>query len=289
MSSVNEMIMEFACKFSGEINAKAILIYGEVAHDIPWGKSDKPHCEVILITRGDDELPKDIKHSGKVIKIPDVNFTRMSQIKIAIIKGISAGYFEKGDKVVCLTGIPRFGYVDSISVVDVGKEFEILTSDDVSDIFEGVYPEVFETVLNIALELAAQGREGRSVGTIFILGDDETVFQLSRQMIINPFKGYEEEKRNILDHNLRDTIKEFSALDGAFIIKENGVLMTAGRHLSAAFEGKDFPKGLGSRHIAAAGITSVTNAIAIVISESTGTVRIFKNGKIVVDIDKAVS
>ncbi len=289
MGMINEMVMEFACKFAGEINAKAILLYSEVVQDIKLGKDNKVNCDIILISTKDGKVPKNIKHLGKIIYIPNINFTRMSQVKIAIIKGIAAGYFEKGDKVVCLTGIPRFGYLDSVFVIDVGKEFEILTLDNISDIFEGVYPEVFETVLNIALELASEGREGRPVGTIFVIGDDEKVLQLSRQMIINPFKGYEEEQRNILDHNLKETIKEFSALDGAFIIKDNGALITAGRHLSAALEGKDFPKGLGSRHIAAAGITSVTNAIAIVISESTGAVRIFKNGKIFVDIDKAVS
>jgi diadenylate cyclase len=169
----------------------------------------------------------------------------------------------------------------------VGKEFEILTSENISTIFEGVRAEVFDTALNIALELAAQGREGRPVGTIMTLGDHEKVLELSRQMIFNPFMGYKEEERNILDQKLRETIKEFSALDGAFVIKEDGVLVTAGRHLSAAIESKDFPKGLGSRHIAAAGITSVTDAIAIVISESTGTVRIYKKGKMFVDIEKA--
>ncbi len=170
----------------------------------------------------------------------------------------------------------------------MGREFEILISEDVSGVFEDIHPEVFETVLNIALELAAQGREGRPIGTIFVLGDHEKVLELSRQMIINPFMGYREEERNILDRNLRDTIKEFSVLDGAFVVRGDGVLVTVGRHLSAALESKDFPQGLGSRHIAAAGITSVTGAVAIAISESTGTVRIFKKGKIFVDIEKSM-
>ncbi|MBN2256185.1 MAG: diadenylate cyclase [Deltaproteobacteria bacterium] len=288
MGSINEMVLEFACRFAGEVNAKAILLFSEVAQDMPFDDKSKPYCDTILITRGDDEVPKNLRTIPQVINIPHVSLTRMSQMKIAITKGIAAGYFGGGDKILCLTGIPKFGYVDSIFIVDVGREFEILTSEDTADIFEGVYPEVFETVLNIAVELAAQGREGRPVGTIFILGDDEKVMQLSRQMIINPFKGYDEDVRNIIDQSLRETIKEFSALDGAFVIRGDGVLLTAGRHLSAAFEGKDFPKGLGSRHIAAAGITSVTNAIAFVVSESTGTVRIFKNGKIVVDIEKGL-
>jgi len=141
-------------------------------------------------------------------------------------------------------------------------------------------------LLSIALELAAQGREGRKVGTIFVLGDHEKVLQLSRQMIINPFMGYREEERNILNTDLKETIKELSAIDGAFVIQNNGVIVTAGRHLSAALESKDFPQGLGSRHIAAAGITSITDAVAIVISESTGTVSVFKNGNVFVRIEK---
>ncbi|MBW2557755.1 MAG: DNA integrity scanning protein DisA nucleotide-binding domain protein [Deltaproteobacteria bacterium] len=288
MSSQNESIMEFACKFAEEINAKAILLYSEVAQDLFVQQDAKTCFDTILITRGSDSLPHKTELFQNVINIPNVNVTRLGQIKIVITKGLATGLFKKGDKLICLTGVPKFGYIDSIFVIDVGREFEILTSENVSDIFENIYPEVFETVLNIALELAAQGREGRPIGTIFVLGDEEKVLELSRQMIINPFMGYREEEKNILDRNLRDTIKEFSALDGAFVVRGDGVLVTAGRHLSAALEGKDFPQGLGSRHIAAAGITSVTSAIAIAISESTGTVRIFKKGKIFVDIEKSM-
>jgi len=210
------------------------------------------------------------------------------QIKIAVTKGIALGLFKKGDKIVCLSGVPKFGYVDSIFVIDVGKEFEILTSEHLTDLTEKVYPEVFGAILNLSIELAAQGREGRKVGTTFVIGDHDRVLQLSRQMIINPFMGYSENERNILNPELKETIKEFSAIDGAFVIREDGTIITAGRHLNAALESKDFPHGLGSRHIAAAGITSITNATAIVLSESTGNVSIFKNGKIFVSIEKPI-
>ncbi len=288
MGSQNESIMEFACRFAEEIQAKAILLYGEVAQDLLLKKGDNACFDTILITRESGTVSHNKKLFYSVINIPNVNVTRLSQIKVVITKGLATGLFKKGDKLVCLTGVPKFGYIDSIFVIDVGKEFDILVSEEVADIFEDIQPEVFETVLNIALELASQGREGRQVGTIFVLGDHEKVLELSRQMIINPFMGYAEEERNILDRNLKDTIKEFSALDGAFVVRGDGVLVTAGRHLSAALENKDFPQGLGSRHIAAAGITSVTGAIAIVISESTGTVRIFKKGRLFVDIEKGM-
>jgi len=288
VGSQNESMMEFACRFAEEIQAKAILLYGEVAQDLLSKKGEVPSFDTILITREKDDAQQKAGFFSSVINIPNVNVTRLGQIKVAITKGLATGLFKKGDTLVCLTGVPKFGYIDSLFVIDVGKEFEILISEEVSHIFEDIRPEVFEAVLNIALELAYQGREGRQVGTIFVLGDDEKVLELSRQMIINPFMGYAEEERNILDRNLKETIKEFSALDGAFVVRGDGVLVTAGRHLNAALETKDFPQGLGSRHIAAAGITSVTGAIAIVISESTGTVRIFKNGRLFVDIEKGM-
>jgi len=288
MKGINRIILDHACRIADEVKAKALMLYAEAAAELPKVKGDKPCFNLVLVTKGNEELPSDIKDLGIIINVPDVNLSRVGQIKIAITKGIATGLFKKGDKLVCISGLPRLGYVDSIFMIDVGKEFEVLTSQNITDITQGVHPEVFSAALNIVLELAAQGREGRKVGTIFILGDHERVLQLSRQMVINPFMGYSEEERNILNPDLTETIKEFSAIDGAFIIKDNGAIVTAGRHLNAAIESKDFPQGLGSRHIAAAGITDVTNAIAIVLSESTGNVNVFKNGKLFVSILKPI-
>jgi diadenylate cyclase len=285
-SIINKVVLDHACRIAVEVGAKAILLYADAADGLPIDADPGLCARIILIAKGDDEIPAKFNDCGIIIHVPNVNLTRVGQIKIAITKGIALGLFAQGDKLVCVSGVPRFGYVDSIFVIDVGKEFEILVSGNFTDMAQGVYPEVFGSVINLAIELAAQGREGRKVGTIFVLGDHEKVMQLSRQMIINPFMGYTDEQKNILNPELKETIKEFSAIDGSFIVKDNGTIVTAGRHLNAAIDSKDFPKGLGSRHIAAAGITSITDAIAIVLSESTGNVSVFKNGKILVSIDK---
>ncbi len=288
MGAISKVVLDHACRIAVEVGAKAVLMYAAVADDLPVADDPGICMNIILVTKGEEEIPSKFKGCGVQIQVPNVNLTRVGQIKIAITKGIALGLFAQGDKLVCVSGVPRFGYVDSIFVVDVGKEFEILVSGNFSDMAQGIYPEVFGAVMNLAIELAAQGREGRKVGTMFVLGDDEKVMQLSRQMIINPFMGYAEEQRNILNPELKETIKEFSAIDGAFIIKDNGAIVTAGRHLSAAMDSRDFPQGLGSRHIAAAGMTSITNAIAVVLSESTGSVSVFKDGKILVSIEKPI-
>jgi DNA integrity scanning protein DisA with diadenylate cyclase activity len=211
----------------------------------------------------------------------------MAQIKLAVIMSLSAGYISAGDKIVCLTGIPDFGNLDCIVVLDIGKETELLTSSYVTEIAQHIPSEVFEALLNLAVELASQGREGKPVGSTFVIGDHAKVMQYSRQTIFNPFHGYPEEERHLLNPQLRETLKEFSALDGAFVIREDGVVLSAGRHLNAALNSSvELPQGLGSRHVAAAGITSVTAAVAIVISESTGDVRIFKDGDTFMEIEK---
>ena len=289
MQSVNKVMIDYSMKVARELKASSLLVCIDVMRDIAALPEEiKKETGVIIVTREENELPDDLKKYARKLDIPNVSLTRVGTIKLAIAKGIVLGFFKKGDKIVCLSGVPRFGYADSIFVIDVGKEFEILTSDYINDIIESVRPEVFNAVLNLACEIAAQGRESKKIGTIFVLGDEEKVLQLSRQMIINPFLGYSEEQRNILNPELNETIKEFSAIDGAFIIKENGAIITAGRHLSAALDSRDFPAGLGSRHIAAAGITNVTKAVAIVISESSGNVSVFKNGKLFVTIEKPV-
>ena len=287
-ASINQTILEFAFRVAGEIGARAVMLYADAIQDKRSLTGAVCGPELILVTAREDEARERFCGAGRILTLPEMEMTRIGQIKTAITKGIATGLFTKQDRIVCLTGMPKFGYIDCLMIIDVGKEFEILDAENVTGLFEGIKPEVFESVLNIALELGVQGREGHSVGTVFILGDHERVLRYSRQMIINPFAGYGDEEKNILNPALKETIREFSALDGAFIIKDNGVLVTAGSYLSAVPEGKELLKGLGSRHLAAAGITAVTKCIAVVVSESTGTVRIFKDGKIFVSIEKPV-
>jgi diadenylate cyclase len=286
MRPLNTVIVESACTIANEIQARALFVYADVIKDYPIPSGMLENADVILVTHQGSgiEPSAEIK---TILQLPPIPLTRMGQIKLAVVIGLSEGYVTAGDKIVCLSGIPAFGSLDCIVVLDIGREHELLTSTNVTQIAQHIPSEVFEAILNLAVELASQGREGKPVGATFVIGDYEKVMQFSRQTIFNPFHGYPEDERNILNPQLRETLKEFSVLDGAFIISDDGVVMCAGRHLSAALDSTvDLPRGLGSRHVAAAGITSVTEAVAIVISESTGDVRIFKDGAIFMEIEK---
>jgi diadenylate cyclase len=285
--SLSQVILHTACTIANAVRAQALFLCSDSAKHVALIEPLLEKTEIVLVTRNPENFEEDWPHVKNLLHMPNIDLTRMGQIKLAVLMGLSAGIVSGKDRIVCVTGLPRLHHLDNILVLDLGKEFELLTTNKGVSMVGSVRPEVFEVVLNLAIELANQGREGKPVGTIFALGDHEKVLQLSRQLVMNPFHGYPEEERHILDPHLRETIREFSAIDGAFVIRDDGVVMAAGRHLNAALEEGDLPRGLGSRHVAGAGITAVTDAVAIAISESDGTVRIFKQGSIFMEIEKA--
>jgi DNA integrity scanning protein DisA with diadenylate cyclase activity len=266
-----------------------ILLYADMIEDYTALAKigQEKGVDLILAVKDQSLFQETTSVFKKVLQIPDVPLGRMNQIKMAIIQALSKGLVRKGDRWVCLSGILKTKVLDNLVILELGKEFEIIASTDLPVISEIVRPEVFETILSLALEISIEAKEGRKpVGTIFVLGRHEEVLKFSHPMVINPFQGYPEEERNILDHRLKETVKEFSSVDGAFIFREDGVILAAGRHLDASGENIEIPLGLGSRHRAAAGITSLTDALAIVISAETGGVRIFHHGKLFMEIEK---
>lgn len=144
-----------------------------------------------------------------------------------------------------------------------------------------VREDVFDTVFHICTEISKEGREGKQIGTSFLLGDTKNVLLNSRQLILNPFEGHKPENRTITNNDLREMIKEYAQLDGAFVVSGEGVLEAAGRRITIDSSTIDIPKGMGTRHSSVAAITQATNTVGMVVSQSGGKISIFKNGKII--------
>jgi len=148
---------------------------------------------------------------------------------------------------------------------------------------EGVDREMLERVIFLAVEIAREGREGRKVGTMFVVGDVEATLKRSKPLILDPLGPHPNREKAITDPGLWETVKELAQLDGAFIVSSDGVVLSACRYISASSEDIDLPLGLGSRHIAAASITKETGAIAVVVSQAA-VVRVFARGELIAEI-----
>ncbi len=268
--------------------ASALLVYLEALAgqklEIPAADAEK----VIYVTRAKPEQVSGLASGGRILRVPDVPLTRMGQIKVAIFLALSRDLVRPGDVVVFLSGVADSGTLDTVLITEVGREFETYAASESGDELPAdVLPEVIDRVVDLAVELGQEGREGKAVGALFVVGDAERVQSLSRPLILNPFSGYHEDQRNLLADSLRETLKEFSTLDGAFIVRGDGVVESCGVHLKTASQGDfELPRGLGTRHHAAAAITAVTDAVAVTVSESTGTVMVFRHGRPITEIEK---
>src|ERR671921_691755 len=155
--------------------------------------------------------------------------------------------------------------------------------DEVCSERRGVNNRTLRRVVNLAVEIAREGREGRKIGTLFVVGDSEAVLKHSRPMILDPLYGHPYASKRIDDPNVRETLKELAQLDGAFVVSDEGVVLSAARYIDAASNHLDLPLGLGSRHVAAASVSSRTEAVSVAVSESSR-VRMFDDGELVSEI-----
>lgn len=153
----------------------------------------------------------------------------------------------------------------------------------ISDKKRNINADTLEQVITLSIELAREGREGKKIGTLIVISDSDKVIKSSRCLILDPLLGHPIDSKHINDQNMRETMKELALLDGAFIVSDNGVVISAARYINSSSEGISLPLGLGSRHMAAASITRNTNAVAVVVSESS-VVRVFDDGKILSEI-----
>ena len=145
--------------------------------------------------------------------------------------------------------------------------------------------DVLRAVVDLATEIGREGREGKPVGTMFVVGDTKRVLTMSRPLNFNPFRGYSADERDVRDRRVREAIKDFAQLEGAILIGRDGIAVAACMYLDVTAEGITLSKGLGSRHWAAAAISKKTQAIAVAVSQSSGTVRIFQDGEVVLHIE----
>lgn len=136
----------------------------------------------------------------------------------------------------------------------------------------------FEQVLQLAVEIAREGREGRKIGTLFVVGDVDRVLEHSRPLLLDPLFGHPDELLDVTRPDFRETVKELAQLDGAFLVNDRGTFAAAARYIEIDPATPLLP-GLGTRHAAAAAITHATGAVAIVVSQSS-IVRVYHEGEI---------
>jgi DNA integrity scanning protein DisA with diadenylate cyclase activity len=139
-------------------------------------------------------------------------------------------------------------------------------------------------VIELAVELSREGREGRKIGTLFVVGAVEEVLERSRPLLLDPLYWHPRDVLQVDLPDFRETVKELAQLDGAFLVENDGTFASAGRFIDVDLaDPENFLPGLGTRHAAGASISRTTDAVAVVVSQSS-VVRVFARGKLKAEI-----
>jgi DNA integrity scanning protein DisA with diadenylate cyclase activity len=266
------------------LDAVGIVLLPETSMDWQAVRAATGEARVLVVVTS-PKACQAVESAGLVaVEVGPTDAGIAERITLALIEAVANDQLAAGDRVVVAYSGFEAQKIDSVSIVRLGEHLERLTARDLRDLETHVPFETLKAVVDIAVEIGREGREGKAVGTLIVVGDARDVLARSRTLGFDPFKGYKRKERNIRDLRVREAIKEIAQLDGAFVVSRDGTVEAACRIIDAPTTGLTLPKGLGTRHWAAASITKVTTGLAVVVSQSTGTVRLFQDGEVILRI-----
>ncbi|WNY26693.1 DNA integrity scanning protein DisA nucleotide-binding domain protein [Methanolapillus ohkumae] len=280
--SCRDQVEKSAASLAQSLGAVAVFVFGDLSLEnmppqipvINISLHLKTVIEKLSFMKQDD--PSHIREMAK-------NLTREAEGNTSMLQTAAAIEYALGSiNLGVVIGIVHFHESYSIVVHNMAESGTIRL---LRECEKRVSPETLRSVLHLSLGIATKGREGKKVGTAFIIGDEEEVMNRSHQMILNPYRSQDTEETNINRRDNWESVMGFSQLDGVFIVSATGKILAAGRYLDVDTRDLSLEKGLGTRHLSSASITRDTIAIAVIVSESGGTVRMYMDGKEVLFID----
>ena len=279
-----------------ERNADAMLLlldgstdWKRVAEMAATAEVGKP---IIVAVDSPDDLEGAAEAGLKPLALNKEKAPLLERLQHGLLEAAAAEFIRPNGEVVALYSGFQHGRLDSISHLQLDERMRRLTTRDLQMIESRIPLKTLKTVLDLAAQIGREGREGKPVGTLFVVGDTRKVLEHSNDSGVDPFRGYNKSFRNLLDAKVQDDAKEIAQLDGAFVVGSDGMIERSRQMLEVSHEDLTMTKGLGARHWAAAAITRRTKAISVVVSQSTGTVRLYQDGNLVMRIepmDKAVT
>jgi len=280
-----ETLVRLAVELAKAVKANALLLLLEGPADWPRLKQLDESVTILVAANQAAELEGAAEAGLPTVILNMADSPVHGKLARALLEAVADDYIKPGARTVALYSAFEPGELDSISVIDLGDHLGRLTVRDLQQLETSVPLNTLKTVVDLALEIGYEGREGKPVGTLFVVGDHRRVLTHSRPAGFDPVRGYKKKERDLHDPRVREGVKEIAQMDGAFIIAVDGTVVAACRYIDAPATNLTLSKGLGARHWAAAAISRTTNAVAVAVSESSGTVRIFQNGEVMLRIE----
>ncbi|WP_238444472.1 diadenylate cyclase [Salsipaludibacter albus] len=287
MSSIDavrsrEDLVPMACRIAEVVGAHAVICATDDGVLPRRLAQEVPDLRIIAATH-DARTRAALEADGiEVVTVATQVADKYRQARLAAGSVLASGAVSEGELVVCVVGHgTSLGGGDLVVVTDLDDSSQLRGVGDLVRLGDDISPAVFESVMAIATRVGRVASRGKRIGALFVVGDSDRVREGSRQLVLNPLRGHDADDRRVTNPDLHDTLVELAKLDGAFVLTGDGLIQTGGLYLASSDTQVDVPNGLGTRHVAAAAVTARTNATAVVVSATDGGVRVFTNGRMV--------
>lgn len=274
-------------KLAKATDANAMLVLLE--REINWKRLAKKTAslDVLVVATHSEQVHQSATEAEvRTVLLESPIIDPKDQLAQAVLASVAEAYMKSGSQLVALYNSGgEDDVVDSITAFSLTEKLGRLTARDLRQLKTTVPLETLKVVVDLAVAIGREGREGKAIGTMFVVGDHRKVLEQSRSAGYDSVKGYSRKERSLHDGKTREGIKEIAQLDGMFVVSSDGTVEASARIIDTPPVEITMTKGLGSRHFAGAAISKNTKAIAVVVSQSNGTVRIFQNGEVVLRIE----
>lgn len=278
-ASESHVLVNSAFDLARNLGVPNMLVLADLLDDRRAVARARKDESVIWLIRENREDYPDIPNKDACIALPATAMGRFDQVKLGMTLAVLREQIAVDTSVVCVTGLAGSKRLDMVVIINPSRDFPWFRKRTKIAGSPHLMSRSFGRLLEIAVRFASEGREGKSIGTTFVLGDPDALDRYTRPLILNPVKGHPRKVRNIHNPEFLETLRELASLDGAFIVDRRGVVLGAAVYLDArATKRLETPRGVGSRHVAAAAITARTDALAVVISESSSSITVFAKG-----------
>jgi hypothetical protein len=280
-----QTLLNSALALRESVRGEALMLLAEGPLDWPRLVEQVAGIKIVVAVEQSDELEEAQRASVQALLMPQGERPVHERLGQALLRAVSQEMLGSGSRIVAMYSGFEADQIDSISVINLGEHLERLSPRDLRSLGMTVPLDTLKAVVDLALEIGREGREGHRVGTLFVVGDHRKVLEYCRSAGFDPVRGYRREERNLFDRRVQEGIKEIAQLDGATVVSADGTVMAACQIIDAPAKAITLSKGLGARHWAAAAITKHTKAVAVAVSESAGTVRLFQDGQLILRIE----
>ena len=274
-----------AVQLSKVTDADALLLLLEAPTDWEQLKENAGNETIVIAADLEHQVAGAADVALEVVLLNMVDTPVYEKLSHALLMSVADEILSPGAVVVAVYSGFEQGQIDTISYIQLDDHLGRLTARDLRQLSTNVPLDTLKVVVELAIEIGREGREGKPVGTMFVVGDARKVQANSQPTGFDPVRGYNRKERNLHDARVREGIKEIAQLDGAFIVSSQGIIESACRLVDASAANITMSKGLGTRHWAAAAITKKTRAVAVVVIESSGTVRMFQNCEVALRVE----